>query len=69
LIGIYAFGGKLYQGNPLLVGTLYERSNYWVLNWNDMGSAFVTEFALLIVNNWFLIAIGAEAVTTSWVRI
>ena len=43
------------QGNPALVNSTFADSNYFANNFNDFGAAMMTLFALLIVNNWFVI--------------
>ena len=40
----------------------YQDIDYWANNFNDMGSAMVTCFELLVVNNWFLICQGYSQV-------
>ena len=62
-LGIYFYGGNMYLGQPLLIGTVYDQSNYYTLNWNDLSSALVTQFVLLVGNNGFIVADGAAAVT------
>ena len=38
--------------------TAYGAAGYYANSFNDMGSAWVTCFELLIVNNWFVICDG-----------
>eukprot|EP00937_MAST-01D_sp_MAST-1D-sp2_P003304 g3304.t1 len=52
-VGLHFFGGKLYVGNPLLKGLEYGVNNYYANNFNDLGSAMVTLFQLLVVNQAF----------------
>lgn len=48
-----SFGGVIWVGSPSVGGSLYYHpSNYYILNFNDLGSAMCTLFALLVVNNW-----------------
>ena len=68
-IAIPAFGGKVYEGAPGLNGTSFAQSNYYCNNFNDAGSAMVTLFELLVVNNWFVIMDGIVAVTGEPARI
>ena len=49
------------QGNPALVNSTFAESNYFANNFNDFGAAMMTLFALLIVNNWFVIMISVVA--------
>ena len=51
-LGILLFGGELRLENALLNGTAYSDGGYFAMNFNDAGSAMVTVFQLLIVNNW-----------------
>ena len=68
-IGVQLFGGKLYRGNPKLIGTDYDLNDYYGFNWNDVSSGLVTQFIMLVGNNAFIItkgctAIGGESVRT-----
>jgi len=67
-LGVFLFGGKIYAGDA------YERSSgaedaYTYCNFNDFGSAFVSLFELLVVNNWQVI-MGEVAIVTrsNWSR-
>jgi len=68
-IGIFIFGGKIYIGAPALNGTAYEMANYNVLNFNDFGSGMVTLFALMVVNNWFVVMSGFVGVTANGAQV
>ena len=35
-IGVYIFGGRLYEGSKLLKGTNYDTLNYYCYNFNDL---------------------------------
>lgn len=52
LIGIYLFGGEVNQENILITYDESIPSLYVFCNFNDMGSAFLTIFELMVVNNW-----------------
>lgn len=52
LIGIRAFGGLLYVGNPQLTGSAYEAAEYFPNNFNDFASTMVVLFDLMVINNW-----------------
>lgn len=52
-----------------LSNTTFGASDYYVNNFNDLGSGFVTCFELLILNNWFVIADGFAAVTSPLARL
>lgn len=70
LLGMTLYGGLIYEGNPKLIGTSFQAAGYInCSSWNDGYSSFVTLFQLMIVNNWFIIAEGPEAVTNSWSRV
>ena len=58
LVGVDAFGGHVYRGNPTLVGSPFEEANYFELNFNDMLSGIVTLWCLLVVNDWAVIMDG-----------
>lgn len=53
--GIYLLGGQMYLGNPLLQPLTYHQSGYYTLNWNDLPSALVSQFVLLVGNNGFIL--------------
>lgn len=69
LIGMDTFGGLIWLGNPDLNGTAFAGGRYEVLNFNDFSSAMLTLFALMVVNNWFVITEGFIAVTSEWARL
>ena len=51
LLGMTLFGGKLYQGNPLLTNSSYINAGYInTSNWNDAYSSWSSLFALMIGN-------------------
>ena len=64
--GVDYFGGKLYRGNPKLIGTAYDTSDYYAFNCNDFGSCMLISFELLIVNNWTVSKSGFAAVTSPY---
>lgn len=68
-IGVQAFGGKIYVGNPELKRTAFGIRNYYTNNFNDFPSALVTLFELLVVNNWYVIMDGVVATTSHWSRL
>ena len=55
-------------GNPRLEGSEFYRERYCKNNFNDIGSAFIVLFELLVVNQWHIItegyvmAVGSKAV-------
>jgi len=64
-VGRFAFGGMIYNTNPLLAGTSFASSGYWTMNFNDCPSGLVTLLVLMIVNSWNTISLGYVAVTKS----
>ena len=51
-IGIYSFGGHNTLGNEKVDNDPSVPQFYNLMNFNDFISAFITLFALMIVNNW-----------------
>uniref|UniRef100_A0A0G4H9A8 EF-hand domain-containing protein n=1 Tax=Chromera velia CCMP2878 TaxID=1169474 RepID=A0A0G4H9A8_9ALVE len=56
-MGVQLFGGLIEKGGSSarsmrLADSTYGQSDYYNLNFNDLGSAMVTLYHLLIVNNW-----------------
>jgi len=49
------FGGLIYPSQPSLSQDSSIPPYYSLLNFNDLASSWVTLFALVIVNNWFVI--------------
>jgi len=68
-IGLQAFGGKIYVGNPDLKSTEFAQDDYYVNNFNDYASAMVTLFELLAVNKWYVIMDGVVAATSKEFRL
>lgn len=58
IIGQWCFGGLIYASNPVLAGSQFQSSDYWALNFNDLPSGLVTLFALMVVNNWYVVSSG-----------
>jgi hypothetical protein len=66
-IGVAIFGGIIYKDNPLLTNIL---EHYECNNFNDMASAFVTLFELLVVNNWqFIVVMYSETTQSKLARL
>jgi hypothetical protein len=57
-VGQLAFGGKIYNTNPLLAGTSFAQSDFWTMNFNDCASGLVTLFVMMILNNWTDLSLG-----------
>ena len=56
LIGLRTFGGQAGPNTPAIVYDTSTPDFYYLMNFNDFGSAMVTLFVLMVVNNWFLIS-------------
>ncbi|RQM27373.1 hypothetical protein B5M09_006476 [Aphanomyces astaci] len=70
LLGNQLFGGRI---SPSIMTTHfpndpYTQAGYMANNFNDMPSAIVTLFELILVNNWVVIAGGHVAVTSTYAR-
>ena len=55
---MWLFGGQLWEGNPPLADTPYARGGLWPVHFNDVASAFVAMWCLLLVNDWWVIDHG-----------
>jgi len=66
VVGRLAFGGRIYNTNPVLVGTSFAHNHFWTLNFNDCCSGLVTLFVLMILNDWPTISQGYCLVTGSY---
>merc|ERR1719502_2614607 len=69
-MGRCLFGGLIYTTNPALNATwagggAYYSDEFFSLNFNDLISGFVTLFALMIVNNWYITTSGFILATGS----
>lgn len=70
IVGDRAFGGLANMNAPEIFNDSAIPDSYVEMNFNDLFSSFVTLFALMVVNNWFVIVAMFEAVTGSvWVRV
>jgi len=56
---------EMYCGNKALEDSLFYRDKYCANNFNDIGSAFVVLFELLVVNQWHIITDGFVLATGS----
>lgn len=54
-IGMICFGGDISQTSPAIVADSSIPDNYFLMNFNDLMSSLVTLFALIVVNNWYVI--------------
>ena len=54
-IGMYMFGGDITSNSPEIVHDSSIPDNYYLINFNDLVSSYITLFILIVVNNWFVI--------------
>lgn len=54
-LGMLFFGGQIRVTSPQIVHDASIPDNYYLVNFNDIVSAFVTLFILIVVNNWYVI--------------
>jgi len=66
VIGRMAFGGQIYNTNPVLAGSSFAHNQFWTMNFNDCCSGLVTLFVLMILNDWPTISQGYCLVTGSY---
>lgn len=68
-IGIYSFGGHNTLGSTAVNNDPSVPQFYHLMNFNDFLSAFVTLFALMIVNNWLdIVQVYVDVMGTNWVK-
>lgn len=49
------FGGKIQEDSPEIINDSGVPDNYYLINFNDLMSSYVTLFILIVVNNWYVI--------------
>ena len=54
LVGMLLFGGKIRKGIPEIESDASIPTTYYLDNFNDLFSSFVTLFSLMVVNNWMI---------------
>lgn len=76
IIGMELFHGKIHTnygsdncGNSKLTGSEFADHNYCHCNFNDLSSAMVLLFQLMLVNQWHVITSGHVAVTSEWAKL
>jgi hypothetical protein len=63
-IGMALWAGKIYKGNPALDGSGFQSIGFYeVTNFNTFGNGILTLFALMIQNNWHVVADAFERVS------
>ena len=68
-VGCALFHGSIRHDAPQLQGTDYARLGYYNLNFNDMPSAAVLVFTIMVANNWLILAEGFAAVAGPLARL
>lgn len=56
IVGIHMFGGLVRKDDSVIAACGGIPSTYYLINMNDLMSAFVTLFAFTVINNWFVMA-------------
>ena len=54
-LGMIIFGGKIKNNSTEIVADSSIPDNYYLINFNDLMSSYVTLFILIVVNNWYVI--------------
>ena len=54
-LGMVIFGGKIKLNSPEIVADSSIPDNYYLINFNDLMSSYITLFILIVVNNWYVI--------------
>eukprot|EP01013_Petalomonas_cantuscygni_P008515 TRINITY_DN2123_c0_g3_i1.p1 TRINITY_DN2123_c0_g3~~TRINITY_DN2123_c0_g3_i1.p1 ORF type:complete len:1487 (-),score=137.43 TRINITY_DN2123_c0_g3_i1:171-4631(-) len=60
-------GMQIFQGKTadIPLSSPYATGDYWSLNFDSFGAAYLTLFCLMVVNNWHVI-MGAYMMATTW---
>jgi len=64
-LGDYLFGGLIFVGDIRLLVNPNVDPLYTLMNMNDLLASFVTLFALMVVNNWFVVVETFTVVTSN----
>ena len=54
MVGMFFFGGRITRETEEIRNNDATPDRYTLNNFNDLPSAFVTLFELMVVNNWFI---------------
>jgi len=66
-IGVQAFGGLIVSDSAELISDPEIPPGYELCNFNDFGSAFVTLFSLMVVNNWqYTVHMFVQVTNSEW---
>ena len=55
VLGMFMFGGDVQTNSPAILVDASLPPYYYLVNFNDLISSFVTLFILMIVNNWYVV--------------
>jgi len=70
IIGMFLFGGKVELDTPAIINDSSLPPDFVLMNFNDILSSFVTQYALVIVNNWYVIVdANTNAAGSAWFRL
>ena len=69
-MGMIIFGGKITEDAPEILHDQSIPDNYYLMNFNDLMSSLITEFVLIVVNNWYVIVAMCVDIENGnlWVR-
>lgn len=69
IVGDRIFGGKISNLEKEIFRDSSVSDLYVEMNFNDLGSSMVTLFALMVVNNWFMIVqVHTNIIGTTYIR-
>jgi two pore calcium channel protein 3 len=63
------YSREVHTCNPKLEGSGFATDGYYLNNFNDPVSSFVTLFELMIVNQWHILVEGFVTLTSRWARL
>jgi len=66
VIGMSLYQGLLVRSNDKLSGTMYDRFQFYPVNFNSFSESLFLLFHLLMVNNWNVTYSGIKAVSSRW---
>jgi hypothetical protein len=70
-LGVLCFGGLIPNAgvDPVLDNSPYGKNNFYILNFNDMPSAFTTLFCCLRISDFDVVTNGMVMVSSVWSRL
>jgi len=70
ILGMFLFGGKITLDSAAIDNDPSVPMDFVLMNFNDICSAFVTQFALVVVNNWYVtVNANTDVVSSNWYRL